>query len=147
MLEFQNRKKILLKDRPKKFLGEEEEVFVVSKIKNTVPWTYAISDLNGESITGSFYEKELQKKKENTDHDHDKYITTSELNTLATTVVNTKITQANLAKKKIDNEVLSLDGKIAANKTKNEFIGNELQKLKQISTKSDVTILSFFWYN
>ena len=147
MLEFQNRKKFLLKDRPKKFLGEEEEVFVVSKIKNTVPWTYAISDLNGESITGSFYEKELQKKKENTDHDHDKYITTSELNTLATTVVNTKITQANLAKKKIDNEVLSLDSKIAANKTKNEFIGNELQKLKQISTKSDVTILSFFWYN
>ena len=38
-----------------------EEVFVVSKIKNTVPWTYVISDLNGEPITGSFYEKELQK--------------------------------------------------------------------------------------
>ena len=38
-----------------------EEVFVVSKIKNTVPWTYIVSDLNGEKITGSFYEKELQK--------------------------------------------------------------------------------------
>ena len=38
-----------------------EEVFVVSKIKNTVPWTYVISDLNGEEITGSFYEKKLQK--------------------------------------------------------------------------------------
>ena len=38
-----------------------EEVFVVSKIKNTVPWTYVISDLNGEPIVGSFYEKELQK--------------------------------------------------------------------------------------
>ena len=25
-----------------------EEVFVVSKIKNTVPWTYVVSDLNGE---------------------------------------------------------------------------------------------------
>ena len=37
-----------------------EEVFVVSKIKNTVPWTYVISDLNGEKIDGSFYEKELQ---------------------------------------------------------------------------------------
>ena len=34
-----------------------EEVFVINKIKNTVPWTYAISDLNGEEITGSFYEK------------------------------------------------------------------------------------------
>ena len=38
-----------------------EEAFVVSKIKNTVPWTYVISDLNSEPITGSFYEKELQK--------------------------------------------------------------------------------------
>ena len=38
-----------------------EEVFVINKIKNTVPWTYAINDLNGEEITGSFYEKELQK--------------------------------------------------------------------------------------
>ena len=38
-----------------------EEVFVISKIKNTVPWTHIISDLNGEPITGTFYEKELQK--------------------------------------------------------------------------------------
>ena len=40
-----------------------EEVLVVSKIKNTVPWTYVISDLNGKPITGSFYEIELQKNK------------------------------------------------------------------------------------
>ena len=38
-----------------------EEVFVISKIKNTVLWTYVISDLNGEKIVGTFYEKELQK--------------------------------------------------------------------------------------
>ena len=38
-----------------------EEIFVVIKIKNTVPWTYAISDLNGKEIVGNFYEKELQK--------------------------------------------------------------------------------------
>ena len=38
-----------------------EQVFVVKKIKNTVPWTYIISDLNDEEIAGSFYEKELQK--------------------------------------------------------------------------------------
>ena len=36
-----------------------EEVFVVSKVKNTVPQTYVINDLSGEEITGSFYEKEL----------------------------------------------------------------------------------------
>ena len=38
-----------------------EEVFIVSKIKNTVPWTYVINDLNGEEITGRFYKKELQR--------------------------------------------------------------------------------------
>ena len=38
-----------------------EEVFVITKVKNTVPWTYLISDLNGEEIVQTFYEKELQK--------------------------------------------------------------------------------------
>ena len=38
-----------------------EEVFVISKIKNTVPWTYIINDLNGEEIIGTFYENVLQK--------------------------------------------------------------------------------------
>ena len=38
-----------------------EEVFVVTKIKNTVPWTYVINDLNGKEIIGTFYEKELKK--------------------------------------------------------------------------------------
>ena len=37
-----------------------EEVFVIKKVKNTVPWTYIISDLSGEKIIGTFYEKELQ---------------------------------------------------------------------------------------
>ena len=38
-----------------------EEVFVIKEVKNTVPWTYAINDLNGEQISGTFYEKKLQK--------------------------------------------------------------------------------------
>ena len=38
-----------------------EQVFVVGKIKNTVPWTYVINDLNSEENIGTFYEKELQK--------------------------------------------------------------------------------------
>ena len=38
-----------------------EEIFVVKKVKNTVPWTYLIADLNGKEIMVSFYEKELQK--------------------------------------------------------------------------------------
>ena len=42
-------------------LNWTEEIFVIKKIKNTVPWTYLISNLNEEEIVGSFYEKELQK--------------------------------------------------------------------------------------
>ena len=38
-----------------------EEVLVIKKVKNTVPRTYVINDLNGKEMTGSFYEKELQK--------------------------------------------------------------------------------------
>ena len=38
-----------------------EEVFLIKEFKKTVLWTYVISDLNGEEITGTFYEKELQK--------------------------------------------------------------------------------------
>ena len=38
-----------------------EEVFVIKKIKNTVPWGYAIDYRNSEEINGTFYERELQK--------------------------------------------------------------------------------------
>ena len=38
-----------------------EEVFVIKKVKNTVPWTYVVNDLNGEEIMGTLYEKDLQK--------------------------------------------------------------------------------------
>ena len=38
-----------------------EEVFVIKRIKNTLPWTYIISDFQGKEIVGTFYENELQK--------------------------------------------------------------------------------------
>ena len=37
-----------------------EIVFIISKIKKTIPWTCLINDLNGEEILGTFYEKEFQ---------------------------------------------------------------------------------------
>ena len=75
-----NPMKILIKKNPKFKVGDHvriskyenifakgytpnwsEEIFVISKTKNTVPWTYVINDLNGKEITESFCEKELQK--------------------------------------------------------------------------------------
>ena len=39
-----------------------EEVFVIKKVKNTVPWTYVINDLNSEETMGTFYEKNCKKQ-------------------------------------------------------------------------------------
>ena len=36
------------------------QIDYVTKVKNTVPWTYVISDLKSEEIVGTFYKKELQ---------------------------------------------------------------------------------------
>ena len=58
MFEYQNTKMFLLKDISQIL---SEEVFVIKEVKNTVPWIYVISDLNGEEIIGAFYEKKLQK--------------------------------------------------------------------------------------
>ena len=38
-----------------------EEVFVIKKIKNTVPWIYVIDDFNGEEITGRFMKKNCKR--------------------------------------------------------------------------------------
>ena len=38
-----------------------EEVFVIKKVKNTLPWSYIISDLKGKEIVRKFYKKESQK--------------------------------------------------------------------------------------
>ena len=42
-------------------LNWSEELFIIKKIKNTLPWTYVINDINGEEIIGTFYGNELQK--------------------------------------------------------------------------------------
>ena len=66
-------------------------------------------------------------------HNHDKYITTPEFNTLATDVFNTKLLWANLVMKTIfDNTVSSLVSKIAENKVKSKSIENELKTLKTL---------------
>ena len=46
-------------------LNWSEERLIIKKIKNTVPWTYVLNDLNGEEIIGTFYENELQKTNQN----------------------------------------------------------------------------------
>ena len=57
LLEYQNIKNIFAKAYIPNW---SEKVFII-KVKNTVLWTYVTSDLKGEGIVGTFYEKELPK--------------------------------------------------------------------------------------
>ena len=60
---------------------------------------------------------EIEKKL--SDHNHDKYIDTSEFNKLAADVFNLRIAQANLiAKTDFDSKLSNLNRKITINKTK-----------------------------
>ena len=58
LLEYQKIKNIFAKGFVPNW---SEEVFVIKKVKNTVPRTYVISDLKGKEIFGTFYEKILKK--------------------------------------------------------------------------------------
>ena len=64
-------------------------------------------------------------------HNHDKYIDTSEFNKIAADVFNARIAQGNLiAKKDFDAKLSSLNKKITQNKTKHLPVENELNNLK-----------------
>ena len=64
-------------------------------------------------------------------HNHDKYIDTSEFNKLAADVFNSRITQTKLmTKTEFDSELLNLNRKITSNKTKHLLVENKLNKLK-----------------
>ena len=72
---------------------------------------------------------EIENKLNN--HNHDKYITTPEFNTLAADVFNARLAQANLITKiDFDAKLSSLNRKIMENKTENLLVKNELNKLK-----------------
>ena len=62
LLEYQNIEIFLQKFT---FQIGTKEVFVIKRIKNTVPCRYVISDLKSEEIVGTFYEKKLQTANQN----------------------------------------------------------------------------------
>ena len=73
--------------------------------------------------------QEIENKLDN--HNQDKYITTTEFNTVADDVFDARLAQAHLVPKTdFDNNVSSLDSKIAENKTKKKSIDNEWKRLK-----------------
>ena len=97
----------------------------ITVVENKIP---SVSNL----VKNTDYNTKITEiKKEHTDHNHDKYITTPEFNILAADVFNAKLAQANLiTKTDFDAKLSSLNRKITTNKTKNLLIENDLNKLK-----------------
>ena len=85
---------------------------------------------------------ELEKKL--TDHNHDKYITTPEFNTLAADVFNARLAQANLiTKTDFDVKLSSLNRKITLNKSKHLLVEDELKKLRPFNLDYLIGKISF----
>ena len=67
-----------------------------------------------------------------TDHDHDKYITTSEFNTLAARVFNGRLAQANvITKTGPETELKRISDKLTSNKSKHLLVENKLKNLEK----------------
>ena len=79
-------------------------------------------------------------EKKITDHDHKKYITTPEFNTMAASVFNARLAaQTDLIRKpEFDFKLNGISDRVTKNKTKPLVIENELKKLKTLG-------LSYFW--
>ena len=65
------------------------------------------------------------------DHNHDKYITTPEFNSMVASVFNARLAQADLVKKTdFDAKLKGISDRVTSNKSKQLLVENELKKLK-----------------
>ena len=88
-----------------------------------------ISDVSSLVKKTSYNTKFTKIENKLNNHNHDKYITTPEFNTLEADVFNAGLAQANLITK-TDAKLSSLSRKIMANKSKKLLVENKLNKLK-----------------
>ena len=95
----------------------------LTAVENKIP---SVSSLVKKT---DYYTKISEIEKKLTDHNHDKYITTPEFNTLAADVFNARLAEANLiTKTDFDAKQLSLNRKVISDKF--FFVENELKRLK-----------------
>ena len=86
---------------------------------------------------------EIEKKL--TDHSHNKYITTTEFNKLATDAINARLVQADLVKyTDFDNKLSDLHSKIVSNKMKDISIAKVIFMVKITSMKMVIKIITYF---
>ena len=97
----------------------------LTAVENKIP------DVNALIKNTDYDTKISETEKKITDHDHEKYFTTPELNTLAATVFNAKLAQADLVTKTdFDAELKKNSDRVTSNKFKHLLLENKLKKLK-----------------
>ena len=97
----------------------------LTTVENKIP---SVSNLVNKTDYNTKF-KEIENKVKH--HNHDKYITTPEFNTLTVDIFNARLAQANLiTKTDFDAKLSSLNRKITTNKSKHLFDENEFYKLK-----------------
>ena len=95
----------------------------LTAVENKIPSVSSLVEKTDYDTKISELEKKL------TDHDHDKYITTPDFDTLAACVFNARLAQENLiTKTDFDVKLSSLYRKITSNKKNNLLIENKLGK-------------------
>ena len=100
--------------------------FALTAVENKIPDVSILVKKTDCDTKISDIEKKIS------DHDHDKYITTPEFNTMAANVFNAKLAQANvITKAHFDANLSGLNKKISSNKTKYLLVENELKKLEK----------------
>ena len=111
-------------------------MLIVQQQKTALPTVEnKIPNINNLVKKTDYDTKITEIEKKITDHNHDKYITTPEFNTLAADVFNARLAQANLiTKTDFDAKLSKINRKITKNKAKNLLVKNELNKLKTFNS-------------
>ena len=116
-----------------KIAETEDKLPDISNLATKTAVTTAENKIPGVNNQTDHDTKITEIKNKLNNHNHDKYITTQESNTLAADIFNGRLSRAHLVTKTdFDNSISSINNKIVANKTKNESIENELKKLKTL---------------
>ena len=121
-------------------------IFLKKKKKKTIEVETKILDVSGLATNTALTAVEIRipdfsslvsktncdtKISELTDHNHDKYITTAEFNTLAASLFNARLAQTNLITKTyFDAKLPNPNRIINSNKTKHLLVENELKVIK-----------------
>ena len=121
---------ILLKKKKKKTIEVETKILDVSGLATNTALTAVEIRIPDFSSLVSKTNCDT-KISELTDHNHDKYITTAEFNTLAASLFNARLAQTNLITKTyFDAKLPNPNRIINSNKTKHLLVENELKVIK-----------------